>query len=69
MPGGMPYQLEKGPYFAVTESMLDFGGNQSARLELLKLMIRGTDPNQLPSLNSKSLNGGPMSDAAARSTT
>jgi hypothetical protein len=66
MSGGMPYQLEKGPYFAVTESMLDFGGNQSARLELLKLMIRGTDPNQLPSLNSRSLNRGPMSDAAAR---
>jgi hypothetical protein len=62
----MPYQLEKGPYFAVTESMLDFGGSQRDRLELLKLMIRGTDPNQLPSLNSQSLNAGPMSDAAAR---
>jgi hypothetical protein len=66
MPGGMPYQLEKGPYFAVTESMLDFGGSQADRLALLRLMIRGTDPNQLPSLNSSSLNKGPMSDAAAR---
>lgn len=66
MSGGMPYQLEKGPYFAVTESMLDFGGNRSGRLALLKLMLSGTDPNRLPSLDSKSLNGGPMSDADAR---
>ena len=36
MAGGMPYQLEKGPYFAVTESMLDFGGSAGERLELLK---------------------------------
>jgi hypothetical protein len=66
MSGGMPYQLEKGPYFAVTESMLDFGGNRDDRLALLKLMIQGTDPNRLPSLESKSLNRGPMSDAEAR---
>ena len=46
----MPYQLEKGPYFSVTESMLNFGGNCAERLALLKLMIRGTDPNQLPTV-------------------
>jgi hypothetical protein len=62
----MPYQLEKGPYFSVTESMLNFGGNCAERLALLKLMIRGTDPNQLPTLESRTLNRGPLSDAAAR---
>jgi hypothetical protein len=55
MPGGMPYQLEKGPYFAVAESMLGFGGNCDERLELLKLMLRGDDPNTFPTLNSRTL--------------
>jgi hypothetical protein len=66
--GSMPYQLEKGPYFSVTESMLSFGGDCAARLELLKLMIKGTDPNDLPSLRSTSLDkpSRPMNDAMAR---
>ena len=66
MPGGMPYQLEKGPYFAVAETMLDFGGSAEARYALLTLMRAGTNPDQLPTLDSTNLNVGPLSTADAR---
>jgi hypothetical protein len=66
MPGGMPYQLEKGPYFSVTESMFDFGGSAQQRLALLALMLAPTDPNALPTLNSTSLNQGPLPNPNAR---
>jgi hypothetical protein len=59
MSGGMPYQLEKGPTFSVSESMLDCGGDPQKRLMLLGLMLGGTDPNQLPTLESGSLDSGP----------
>jgi hypothetical protein len=60
MPGGMPYQLEKGPYFSVAESMLDFGGSAQQRLALLALMLAPEDPNQLPTLDSTTLDQGPL---------
>ena len=66
MSGGMPYQLEKGPYFAVAEAMLDCGGDPIQRLEVLKLMVAQIDPNDLPTLESTSLNAGPMSDTDTR---
>jgi hypothetical protein len=60
MPGGMPYQLEKGPYFAVAETMLDFGSSAQQRLALLAQMRAGTDPDQLPTLDSTNLDVGPL---------
>jgi hypothetical protein len=66
MPGGMPYQLEKGPYFAVAETMLDFGGSAEARFGLLALMRAGTDADELPTLDSTNLNAGPLPTADAR---
>ena len=66
MPGGMPYQLEKGPYFSVTESMLDFGGSAQQRLALLALMLAPEDPNQLPTLDSTTLNQGPLNNPDPR---
>jgi hypothetical protein len=64
MGGGMPYQLEKGPYFSVTESMLN--RSEADRVALLRLMYAGTDPNQLPTLNSTTLNSNPYPTAQSR---
>ena len=51
----MPYQLEKGPYFSVTESVFD---NIDLRIEVLAGLRTPTvfDPDALPTLESTSLN-------------
>ena len=45
MPGGMPYQLEKGPYFSVTESMFDFAvyARGAMTLHQLRLAVGDAD--------------------------
>jgi hypothetical protein len=58
----MPYQLEKGPYFAVTESLLD---DIPRRIEALA-RSRGGDPiDDMPGLDSASLVVAPSTAAAA----
>jgi hypothetical protein len=52
----MPYQLEKGPYFSVTESVFD---NLDLRIQVLvglKTPAPIFDPDALPTLESTSLN-------------
>jgi len=65
MSGGMPYQLEKGPYFSVTESMLNLGSTPEQRLAVLKLMVARTPADDLPSLESTSLDAGPQGMSTA----
>jgi hypothetical protein len=52
MGGYMPYQLEKGPYFSVTESVLD---EFDLRIHVLLGLLAGADPTGMPSLESTSL--------------
>jgi hypothetical protein len=67
MSGGMPYQLEKGPYFSVTESMIAAVGTTPAtRLALLQMIIGSTSHDGLPSLESTSLDAGPQNQEARR---
>jgi hypothetical protein len=66
MSGGMPYQLEKGPYFSVAESMLDLGCCCEERFELLKSMLAGADTDALPTLDSQTLGKGPLQELAQR---
>ncbi|MBV8950424.1 MAG: hypothetical protein JOZ99_06085 [Actinobacteria bacterium] len=56
----MPYQLEKGPYFSVTEAVLDCC-HGTDRLELLALLTGTTRTplDDMPTLDSTSLDGGP----------
>jgi hypothetical protein len=53
MGSNMPYQLEKGPYFSVTESMLD---PIDMRIQVLIGIRQHTDPDAMPTLESDSLN-------------
>jgi hypothetical protein len=48
----MPYQLEKGPYFSVTESVFE---DIPRRIHVLIAMRQGADPDDIPSLESASL--------------
>ena len=43
----MPYQLEKGPYFSVTESVLD---DLDRRILVLIGLRRKLDPDAMPTL-------------------
>jgi hypothetical protein len=52
MGGYMPYQLEKGPYYSVTESVL---GDLGLRINVLLGLLAGADPTAMPSLDSTSL--------------
>jgi len=63
MAGGMPYQLEKGPYFSVTESVLE---DQAMRVDLLARLRRGEPFDEMPSLDASTLNAGPLSDFLSR---
>jgi hypothetical protein len=60
MSEGMPYQLEKGPFFSVVESMLERGYSIPARLALLEQMVQqlaaDVPPDNLPTLDSTTLN-------------
>jgi hypothetical protein len=49
----MPYQLEKGPYFSVTESLLE---DLEARIQVLIGIRTHVDPDDMPTLESDSLN-------------
>lgn len=65
MSGGMPYQLEKGPYFSVTESMIAaVGPTPTTRLALLQLIVGAATHDGLPSLESTSLDAGPQNEEA-----
>ncbi|MGH9275340.1 MAG: hypothetical protein ACRDZU_11900 [Acidimicrobiales bacterium] len=57
MPGGMPYSLEKGPYFSVIE---DFANGSSLRmLQSLRHLRQGLPISDLPALDSTTLDAGP----------
>ena len=56
MGGHMPYQLEKGPYFSVTESVFDDLDLRIGVLVGLKTPTPNFDPDALPTLESTSLN-------------
>jgi hypothetical protein len=63
----MPYQLEKGPTLSVAESMLN--GSYEHRAALLELMRAGTaqtPSDALPTLNSTTLDHGPLNTQARR---
>jgi hypothetical protein len=63
MGGSMPYQLEKGPYFAVTESVLE---DQEMRVDVLARLRSGEGFDSMPSLGTASLDAGPWTDFATR---
>jgi hypothetical protein len=48
----MPYQLEKGPYFSVTESVFE---DLATRIHVLIRLRNGEDPNTMPTVESTSL--------------
>jgi hypothetical protein len=52
MPKNMPYQLEKGPFFSVTESVLE---DLPMRIDVLIRLRQGEDPDTMPSVESTSL--------------
>jgi hypothetical protein len=53
MGGYMPYQLEKGPYFSVTESVFD---DLDGRIHALIGLRNHVNPDDMPTLESSSLN-------------
>jgi hypothetical protein len=56
MGGGMPYMLEKGPYFSITESVLE---DVTERIALLVRLRSGEGFDTMPSLDAASLDAGP----------
>ena len=59
MGGGMPYQLEKGPYFSITEAVLE---DVDDRIALLVDLRNEKLVDDMPTLDAPSLNEGPTTE-------